>query len=199
MRKSFHRRDREWVKTTLSKNQDTLVTLEDDQVLNEVYPTDQLPDFKLGARPQVPRWAAAASANEAKEHEGHDIDIDEFPINKKPPPSALCNNCWVRFDHSQSPSSSSNFRISLLLFSFSSIIYLISSKSYLINNNNFSMASSAFSLPFTLHLLALHTSPRSSFSFISLFMYFITGMFTFMLLFTWDDILYGCFLWWIDS
>lgn len=87
MRKSFHRRDGEWVKTTLSKNQDTLVTPEDDQVLNEVYPADQLPDFKLGARPQVPRWAAAASANEAKEREGHDIDIDEFPINKKSPPS----------------------------------------------------------------------------------------------------------------
>lgn len=101
---------------------------------------------------------------------------------------ALCNNCCVRFDHSQSPSSSSNFRISLLLFSFSSIIYLISSKSYLINSNNFSMASSVFSLPFTLYLLALHINPRSSFSFISLFMYFITGMFTFMLLFTWDDI-----------
>lgn len=52
---SFHRRNGEWVKMTLSKKYDTLVALEDDRVHNDVYPTDQLPNFILRARPQVPR------------------------------------------------------------------------------------------------------------------------------------------------
>ena len=46
----FYKKNREWIKTPTSKNQDTLVALEDDRVLNDIYPPDQLPDFRLGVR-----------------------------------------------------------------------------------------------------------------------------------------------------
>lgn len=45
---------------TTSKNWDTLVALEDDRELNDVYPVDQLPDVLLGAGPLVPRQGAVA-------------------------------------------------------------------------------------------------------------------------------------------
>lgn len=56
----FYRKNGEWAKITLSENQNTLVASRDDRVLNDVYPADQLPDFKLRARPHVPGQAAAA-------------------------------------------------------------------------------------------------------------------------------------------
>lgn len=40
----------EQVKIASTKNRGTLVTPEDDQMLNNVYPADQLPDFCFGAR-----------------------------------------------------------------------------------------------------------------------------------------------------
>lgn len=46
----FYRKNMEWIKTPTSKNQDTLVAPEDDRVLNNIYPPNQLPDFGLGAR-----------------------------------------------------------------------------------------------------------------------------------------------------
>lgn len=46
----FHLRNGQWVKKTLSENQNTLVALEDDRVLNDIYPTNQLPDFRLRDR-----------------------------------------------------------------------------------------------------------------------------------------------------
>ena len=46
----FYRKNREWIKTQTSKNQDTLIAPEDDRVLNDIYRPDQLPDFRLGAR-----------------------------------------------------------------------------------------------------------------------------------------------------
>lgn len=43
----FYRKNEKWAKITLSENQNTLVAPGDDRVLNDVYPADQLPDFKL--------------------------------------------------------------------------------------------------------------------------------------------------------
>lgn len=51
----FHMRNKEWVKTTFIKNQDTLVAPKCDKVLNDVYSIDQLPDSRLGASSQKPR------------------------------------------------------------------------------------------------------------------------------------------------
>ncbi|KAH9715535.1 Integrase catalytic domain-containing protein [Citrus sinensis] len=47
----FSMKNREWIKTSNSKNQDTLIAPEDDRMLNDVYPPDKLPDFRLGAHP----------------------------------------------------------------------------------------------------------------------------------------------------
>ena len=54
-----------WEKTTSFKNEDTLFALEDDCMLNDVYSEDELPDFRLGARPHVLRRAAAPTAASA--------------------------------------------------------------------------------------------------------------------------------------
>lgn len=51
----FSRKKGEWIKTSNSKNQDTLVAREDDRMLNGVYPPNQLPDFSLGAHLPPPR------------------------------------------------------------------------------------------------------------------------------------------------
>ena len=51
----FSRKNREWIKTKTSKNQDTLIAPEDDWMLNDVYPLDKLSDFRLGAHPHPPR------------------------------------------------------------------------------------------------------------------------------------------------
>ena len=45
----FSRKNGKWIKTSISKNRDTLVAPEDDRMLNDIYPPDQLPDFRLGA------------------------------------------------------------------------------------------------------------------------------------------------------
>ena len=50
----FHRRNKEWAKTTSIKTQDTLVAPKCDKVLNDVYSIDQLPDSRLGASSQKP-------------------------------------------------------------------------------------------------------------------------------------------------
>ncbi|KAH9792871.1 hypothetical protein KPL71_004323 [Citrus sinensis] len=57
----FFKKRGKWEKTTSSKNEDTLLTPDDDCMLNDVYSEDELPDFYLGARPRVPRRAAAAA------------------------------------------------------------------------------------------------------------------------------------------
>lgn len=56
----FYRMNKKWVNTTTSKNWDTLIALEDDRELNDVYPVDQLPDVLLGAGPLVPRRGVVA-------------------------------------------------------------------------------------------------------------------------------------------
>lgn len=50
----FSRKNDKWLKTLNSKNRDTLVAPEDDWMLNDIYSPDQLPDFRLGARPLPP-------------------------------------------------------------------------------------------------------------------------------------------------
>lgn len=50
----FYRRLGEQVKPS-SRNEDTLVAPEDDRFLNDVYLEDQLPAFRLKARPRAPR------------------------------------------------------------------------------------------------------------------------------------------------
>uniref|UniRef100_A0A1S8ACF9 Putative plant transposon protein domain-containing protein n=1 Tax=Citrus limon TaxID=2708 RepID=A0A1S8ACF9_CITLI len=79
---AFHRKHGEWVKTPSSRNEDTLVAPEDDRVLNDVFSEDQLPDFRLGARPQAPRRAAAAQSQVEEPAEP-----DEPPIPEAPPVS----------------------------------------------------------------------------------------------------------------
>ena len=51
----FSKMNGQWIKTSNSKNQDTLIAPEDDRMLNDIYPPDQLPDFRLGAHPHPPR------------------------------------------------------------------------------------------------------------------------------------------------
>ena len=51
----FHWRQGKWIKVASSKNEDTLVAPDDNCMLNDVYSEDELPDFRLGARPCAPR------------------------------------------------------------------------------------------------------------------------------------------------
>ena len=60
----FHWRQGKWIKVTSSKNEDTLVALNENRMLNDVFSEDELPDFRLGARPRAPRQAAAASSQD---------------------------------------------------------------------------------------------------------------------------------------
>ncbi|KAH9697929.1 hypothetical protein KPL71_023812 [Citrus sinensis] len=72
----FHRRNGEWVKTTSSKNEDTLLASEDNSMLNDIYFADKLPNFRLGARPRVPHRATTTQAKEPKEKHERDLDTD---------------------------------------------------------------------------------------------------------------------------
>lgn len=56
----------------------------DDRVLNDIYPTDQLPNFILGARPPEPHRATAALGKEQEEQKEHDMDTNEPTIPKVP-------------------------------------------------------------------------------------------------------------------
>ena len=60
----FFKKRGKWEKTTSSKNEDTLITPDDDRMLNDVYFEDELPDFLLGARPRAPRRAAATASSQ---------------------------------------------------------------------------------------------------------------------------------------
>ena len=58
LRSDFFQKRGKWEKITSSKNEDTLFAPEDDRMLNDIYSEDELPDFRLRARPRVPRRAA---------------------------------------------------------------------------------------------------------------------------------------------
>ena len=60
----FHWRQGKWIKVTSSKNEDTLVALDDNRMLNDVYSEDEFPDFRLGARPRAPHRAVASSQDD---------------------------------------------------------------------------------------------------------------------------------------
>lgn len=64
------------MKTTSSKNEDTLVVLKDDSMFNDIYFAYQLPNLILGARLRVP---CRATATQVKESEEHDLDTDVSP------------------------------------------------------------------------------------------------------------------------
>ena len=80
----FSRKNGEWIKTSNSKNRDTLIALEDDRMLNDVYPPDKLPDFILGAHPHPPcrRFVPRPPANSDSEERAMDADI---PSSSEPP------------------------------------------------------------------------------------------------------------------
>ena len=63
----FFKKRGKWEKTTSFKNEDTLIAPEDDRMLNDVYSEDELPDFRLGARPRAPRRAATAASSQDDE------------------------------------------------------------------------------------------------------------------------------------
>ena len=60
----FHWRQGKWIKVNSSKNEDTLIVLDDNRMLIDVYSEDELPDFRLGARPRAPRRAATTPSHD---------------------------------------------------------------------------------------------------------------------------------------
>ena len=82
----FSRKSGEWIKTKTSINRDTLIALEDDRMLNDVYPPDKLPDFRLGAHPHPPRhrFVPRPPADSDSKERAMDADI---PSSSEPPPA----------------------------------------------------------------------------------------------------------------
>ncbi|KAH9649211.1 hypothetical protein KPL70_025897 [Citrus sinensis] len=82
----FSRKNEEWIKTSNSKNRDTLIAPEDDRILNDIYPPDQLPDFRLGAHPHPPRrrFVPRPPADSDSEERAMDADI---PSSSEPSPA----------------------------------------------------------------------------------------------------------------
>ena len=58
----FFKKCGKWEKTTSFKNEDTLLALENDRMLNDVYSEDEFSDFCLEARPCVPHRATTPVA-----------------------------------------------------------------------------------------------------------------------------------------
>ena len=77
----FHLKQGKWVKVTSSKNEGTLVALDDSRMLNVVYSEDELPDFRLGSRPRAPSRAAATSTTASSSQ-------DDEPAGPAMPPAA---------------------------------------------------------------------------------------------------------------
>ena len=75
-----------WIKTSNSKNRDTLIAAEDDRMLNDVYPPDKLPDFRLGAHPHPLRcrFVLRPAADSDSEERAMDADI---PSSSEPSPA----------------------------------------------------------------------------------------------------------------
>lgn len=53
-------------------------------MLNNVVPTNQLLDFRLGPRIQLPDPTTRVETSSAHALEGHEMDTDEPPIPKEP-------------------------------------------------------------------------------------------------------------------
>lgn len=83
----FSRRNGESIKTSTFKNQDTLVAPEDDCMLNDVYPTTQLPDFRLRVRPPLPRHGSVSQPLANSDAEELEMDTNQPPTSQHPPAS----------------------------------------------------------------------------------------------------------------
>ncbi|KAH9649255.1 Integrase catalytic domain-containing protein [Citrus sinensis] len=82
----FSRKNGEWIKTSNSKNRDTLIAPEDDRMLNDIYPPNQLPDFRLGAHPHPPRRRFVPRPPTDSDSEERAMDAD-IPSSSEPPPT----------------------------------------------------------------------------------------------------------------
>lgn len=82
----FFKRNGKWIKNSTSINRDTLIAPEDDRMLNDVYPPDQLPDFRLGARPPPSHRCSAPQAPIDSDTEEREMDAD-IPSTSMPPPA----------------------------------------------------------------------------------------------------------------
>lgn len=72
----FCKRNGKWVKTSSVKNIDSLVAFEDDRMLNDIYPADQLPNFWLCTIAQVLQPSAEPDFEE------HEINTDQPPARE---------------------------------------------------------------------------------------------------------------------
>ena len=81
----FCRKNKERIKTPTSKNQDTLVAPEHDRMLNDAYPLDQLPNFRLRARPPPLRRGSVSQPLAKFNSEEHEMDTDQPQAPKDPP------------------------------------------------------------------------------------------------------------------
>ena len=71
-------------KTKNSKNRDTLIAPEDDQMLNDVYSPDQLPDFRLGAHHPPPHYRSVPQPSADSDTEERTMDIDQSSASEPP-------------------------------------------------------------------------------------------------------------------
>ena len=80
----FSRKNGQWIQTKNSKNWDTSIAPEDDRMLNNIYPPDQLPNFRLGAHPPPPRRWSVPQAPTDFDTEEREMDTD-IPSTFEPP------------------------------------------------------------------------------------------------------------------
>ena len=97
----FSRKNGQWIKTKNSKNWDTLIALEDDRILNDVYSLDQLQDFRLGAHPPPLRRRSVPQPSADSDIEERTMDTDQPSTSG--PPLLLCS--LPLLSHLQLPSS----------------------------------------------------------------------------------------------
>lgn len=83
----FSRKNEEWIKTSNSKNHDTLVALEDVRMLNDVYHPDQLPNFRLEAHPPPPCRGSVSQPPADSDSDEREMDTDQPPVPGHPPAS----------------------------------------------------------------------------------------------------------------
>ncbi|KAH9670869.1 Integrase catalytic domain-containing protein [Citrus sinensis] len=82
----FSRKNGVWIKTSNSKNRDTLIAAKDDRMFNDIYRPDQLPDFRLRAHSHPPRrcFVPQPPADSDSKERAMDADI---PSSSEPPPA----------------------------------------------------------------------------------------------------------------
>lgn len=84
----FHRQRRKRAKTSSAKNRDTLVAVKDDQILNDIFLADQLPDFCLEAKAQAATHLTSVKTSTARAADNHK---DEPQTPEEPPiPNEPC-------------------------------------------------------------------------------------------------------------